>query len=130
MEHIHPSLKAHTQATRSERVADALATMIGSWHFIVFQTILVTVWVGINISAYIYAWDPYPFILLNLLFSTQAAYTAPIILQSQNRAAIRDRRQAMLDYETNVRAEHKIEQLTTEIKRLEEVYLKELVKRQ
>ncbi len=129
MEHVHPSLRAHAHATLSERVADRVATMIGSWQFIVVQTVIVTLWIGINVTAYVYAWDPYPFILLNLLFSTQAAYTAPIILQSQNRSAVRDRRQAMLDYETNVRAEHKIEQLTTEIKRLEEVYLKELVKR-
>jgi uncharacterized membrane protein len=77
-----------------ERIADAVAHGMGSWRFIIIQTVIVVVWMGANLAAVAFHWDPYPFILLNLLFSTQAAYAAPIIMMSQNRAAQRDKAQA------------------------------------
>lgn len=83
------------------RVADAVANGMGSWTFIIIQTILVIVWMGLNLLAFVHHWDVYPFILLNLLFSTQAAYAAPIIMMSQNRQNERDRMQAQADYQTN-----------------------------
>jgi uncharacterized membrane protein len=68
-----------------ERIADSAAGAIGSWRFIIIQTILVMIWVVLNIIAWDFKWDPYPFILLNLMFSVQAAYTGPILLLASNR---------------------------------------------
>ena len=73
----------------------------------------------LNIVAFIRHWDPYPFILLNLIFSTQAAYAAPIIMMSQNRQADRDRQQALEDYETNVAAKLEIEALQIQLNKIE-----------
>lgn len=64
------------------RLADAVAKCMGSWNFIIVQTILVAIWAGFNAVGFIYHWDVYPFILLNLVFSTQAAYAAPIIMMA------------------------------------------------
>ena len=73
----------------------------------------------LNIIAFISHWDPYPFILLNLLFSTQAAYAAPIIMMSQNRQSERDRIQAQADYQTNIDAKLEIEALTEKLNVME-----------
>jgi uncharacterized membrane protein len=101
------------------RLADAVAKGMGSWKFIILQTILVILWMGLNIVGFFYHWDVYPFILLNLLFSTQAAYAAPIIMMSQNRQSERDRLQAQADYQTNIEAKQEIEALTIMLSRLE-----------
>ncbi|MEI7503679.1 MAG: DUF1003 domain-containing protein [Paludibacter sp.] len=101
------------------RIADAVAKGMGSWSFIIFQTILVIFWMGLNLVGYFYHWDVYPFILLNLLFSTQAAYAAPIIMMSQNRQNERDRMHAEADYKTNLDAKKEIEALSILLKSLE-----------
>ncbi|HEX5148829.1 MAG TPA: DUF1003 domain-containing protein [Candidatus Limnocylindrales bacterium] len=72
------------------RIADRVTTFMGSWGFLVLQTILVAIWIGGNVVL-LFHFDPYPFILLNLAFSTQAAYAAPLILLAGNRASQRDR---------------------------------------
>lgn len=72
------------------RVADAVTTFLGSWRFLVIQTVVVAVWIAGNIVL-LFHFDPFPFILLNLAFSTQAAYAAPLILLAGNRQAVRDR---------------------------------------
>ncbi len=93
------------QRTLGERVADGFAAAVGSWPFIIAQTVLLTAWVIANVSWLIYRWDPYPFILLNLVLSFQAAYASPIIMMSQNRQAkIADRRN-QLDLQINLLAE-------------------------
>ena len=92
---------------------------MGSWRFIIIQTVLVILWMGLNMIGLIYHWDAYPFILLNLLFSTQAAYAAPIIMMSQNRQNERDRMHAQEDYQTNVEAKKEIEALTIKLNSLE-----------
>ncbi len=97
--------------TFGQRIADAMAHTIGSWPFIIGQTILVAFWVVLNLTAWVREWDPYPFILLNLMFSVQAAYAGPVIMMSQNRQAERDRMQAQSDFDTNVKAELEIEDL-------------------
>jgi len=74
-----------------EQIADKVASSMGSWRFIIVQTLVVILWVAINLAAVALRWDPYPFILLNLLFSTQAAYAAPVIMMSQNRQSAKDR---------------------------------------
>ena len=105
--------------TFGQRIADAVANGMGSWKFIIGQTLFVIVWMGLNIFAYVQHWDVYPFILLNLIFSTQAAYAAPIIMMAQNRQNARDRVQAQEDYQTNIDAKEEIESLQEQLNKLE-----------
>ena len=109
----------------AQRLADKVANGMGSWSFIITQSIIVAIWMILNIIGYVHHWDPYPFILLNLLFSTQAAYAAPIIMMSQNRQSERDRLQAMEDYNTNIDAKKEIEELQ---RRLNEIEVQKLDK--
>jgi uncharacterized membrane protein len=102
-----------------DRLADSVANGMGSWRFIIIQTVLVLLWMGLNLVGYMYHWDVYPFILLNLVFSTQAAYAAPIIMMAQNRQNDRDRMQAQADYQTNVDAKLEIEALAIKLNTLE-----------
>lgn len=106
--------------TRGQRLADGVAATIGSWRFIVLQSSAIVVWITGNVLSGASAWDPYPFILLNLLLSFQAAYTAPAIMMSQNRQSELDRRHAQTDYEINVKAELEIELLHEKIDILKE----------
>jgi uncharacterized membrane protein len=106
------------ESTFGERIADKVASGMGSWRFIIIQTIFVIMWMILNGIGIAFHWDAYPFILLNLLFSTQAAYAAPIIMMAQNRAADRDRLQAQNDYETNLESEHRIELLQQQVSHL------------
>lgn len=105
--------------TLGQRVADGTARALGSWPFIIGQTAFVVAWMALNVIGWANHWDPYPFILLNLMFSIQAAYSAPVIMMSQNRAAERDRYQAKADYETNVRSEHIAEQVLDKLDHME-----------
>ncbi len=107
------------QLTFGQKIADAVANGMGSWGFIIGQSIFVGIWIVINLIAYFQHWDPYPFILLNLLFSTQAAYAAPIIMMSQNRQEQRDRIQAEEDFRTNLKAKKEIEELQESLSRIE-----------
>lgn len=111
--------KHRETATIGERVADKVANGMGSWTFIIWQTAIVIIWMALNIVGFIQHWDPYPFILLNLIFSTQAAYAAPIIMMSQNRQNNRDRIQAQHDYDTNTEAKKEIEALQIHLSKIE-----------
>jgi len=111
--------KHRESLTTGQRVADVVAKGMGSWPFIIGQTIFVAFWIALNLVAFFKHWDPYPFILLNLMFSVQAAYAAPIIMMSQNRAAERDRFQAKADFDTNVKSEAEIEDLQRTLARIE-----------
>lgn len=106
--------------TRGQRLADGVAATIGSWRFIALQSTAIVLWIAGNALVGAHAWDPYPFILLNLLLSFQAAYTAPAIMMSQNRQSELDRRHAQTDYEINVKAELEIELLHEKIDILKE----------
>jgi uncharacterized membrane protein len=99
---------ADEHLTPGERIADGVARVMGSWTFIIVQTVLLACWIVLNVVAWIHHWDPYPFILLNLALSFQAAYSAPIIMMSQNRQAVKDRLAAEHDYTVNVHAEAEI----------------------
>ena len=89
--YLHPvNRKLLDEASRGERIADKVTGFLGSWRFIVIQSVIVLIWVAGNVFL-LFHFDPYPFILLNLAFSTQAAYAAPLILLAGNRASIRDR---------------------------------------
>lgn len=110
----------HTEEmTFGQRLADSVATGMGSWRFIIIQTLIVVLWMALNVVAIVYHWDPYPYILLNLLFSTQAAYAAPIIMMAQNRQNERDRAQADEDFRTNVEAKKEIEELQLRLNAIE-----------
>jgi uncharacterized membrane protein len=86
----HPVNQALDDAPLGARVADGVTGFMGSWKFIVIQTVIVALWIGGNIVL-LFDFDPAPFILLNLAFSTQAAYAAPLILLAGNRQSLRDR---------------------------------------
>src|SRR5579864_2836999 len=91
-DHKHPvNVIHHDEATFGEMVADKAAAGIGSWTFLIIQTIAVMCWLTLNIVGFVRHWDAFPFILLNLLFSVQAAYTGPVLLLAGNRQAQKDR---------------------------------------
>ena len=94
--------------TLGQKSSDMLAEWVGSWAFIILFLIMIFVWISVNLSVYFFKWDPYPFILLNLVLSCVAAIQAPIILMSQNRAAQRDRIRAEYDYRIDRKAEREI----------------------
>jgi len=107
------------QLTLGQRVADRVADTIGSWPFIIIQSILLVVWIVLNITAWIKGWDPYPFILLNLMLSFQAAYAGPVIMMSQNRQSSKDRLAAEIDHQVNTKAELEINNLMRRMDELE-----------
>ncbi|MGZ5924825.1 MAG: DUF1003 domain-containing protein [Rhizomicrobium sp.] len=106
--------------TLGQRIADIVASNMGSWRFIIIQSCILVVWIALNITAYVERWDPYPFILLNLALSFQAAYAAPFIMMSQNRQQDVDRMAAEHDYQINIKAELEIELLHEKIDKLRE----------
>ncbi len=111
--HEHPPVRNlndvyEEHRTRGDRVADRFAAVMGSWTFIIVQSALLFIWVLLNVTAWIMHWDPYPFILLNLALSFQAAYAAPIIMMSQNRQAAKDRLEAHQDFQVNQKAEEEV----------------------
>ncbi len=94
--------------TFGEKASDWATSKIGSWGFIMAQTIILLIWVFLNITAWINKWDPYPFIFLNLVVSLLASYTAPIIMMSQNRQDAKTRLESHNDYLINLKAEEEI----------------------
>jgi uncharacterized membrane protein len=110
------------------RISDAVAAMVGSWTFIIVQSVLLVIWMALNVTAWVQQWDPYPFILLNLVLSFQAAYAAPIIMMSQNRQAAIDRNEAKHDYDINIKAELEIELVHQKIDLLRETEIHELTR--
>jgi len=108
------------QLTAGQRIADAVAETMGSWRFIIIQSTVLLAWIALNITAWVQHWDPYPFILLNLALSFQAAYAAPFIMMSQNRQQDVDRKEAAADYQINIKAELEIELLHQKLDELRE----------
>lgn len=113
--------------TFSQRLADDLVTLMGSWRFIIFQTIFLAAWLVLNFYGIVHQWDPYPFVFLNLVVAIQAAYAAPIIMMSQNRQGERDRLQAEADFKTNKAAKKEIEALQIAIARIENDKLAQII---
>jgi uncharacterized membrane protein len=114
---------AEEQLTIGQRIADWVADLIGSWRFIIVQTSALTVWIILNLTAWAYHWDPYPFILLNLMLSFQAAYSGPFIMMSQNRQAAKDRIAAEIDHQVNQKAELEVGLLLQRVDDLEQQIL-------
>ncbi len=125
-QHNHPPVSNPNEVEAkelrpSQRIADKVAEIIGSWPFIIIQSILLVIWISMNVylavhQAAIKAFDPYPFILLNLALSFQAAYTGPIVMMSQNRQSEKDRIMAQSDYQCNQTAEEEIRLLMEHLK--------------
>ena len=112
------STRAERRLTLGQRFADRVAATMGSWPFIIVQSIILVVWIILNLTAYVQRWDPYPFILLNLVLSFQAAYAAPFIMMSQNRQQDIDRAAADTDHKVNLKAELEIELLHQKVDEL------------
>jgi uncharacterized membrane protein len=113
----HPALRdlPHDHLTAGQKAADRLTGFCGSWTFILSLGVMIAIWISLNVMMIVLKWDPYPFIVLNLVLSCVAAVEAPIILMSQNRAAERDRMQARYDYLINRKAAKEIEELHKKI---------------
>jgi uncharacterized membrane protein len=111
----NPNELIETESTFGERIADAVARFGGSWAFIISFLLVLVVYAGINIVLRGSAWDPYPFILLNLFLSMLAAIQAPVIMMSQNRQDTKDRLRGELDYDVNRRAESEIQGLANKL---------------
>lgn len=124
LRHIQPSAKPRTYG---EYLADRIAAIVGSWSFILSQTALLALWIVLNVVGWVQHWDPYPFILLNLVLSFQAAFTAPVLMMAQNRQSEIDRQKAQLDYDVNLRAELDIEALHEKIDLLRQEDITRLV---
>ncbi len=120
--HDHPPVRNvndlfSEKMTPGQKVADRVAAVVGSWTFIIIQSCLLFAWMVVNVylvvmigrPGFLAAWDPYPFILLNLVLSFQAAYTGPVVMMSQNRQNEKDRLEAVQDYEINRKAEKEVE---------------------
>ena len=112
--------KSEIKLTVGQFVADWVASTMGSWRFIIIQSVILLFWIALNVTAFVQQWDPYPFILLNLALSFQAAYAAPFIMMSQNRQQDIDRKQAENDFQINIKAELEIELLHQKIDSLRE----------
>jgi uncharacterized membrane protein len=116
------------QLSFGERLSDTITKVMGSWHFIIWQTVIVMLWMTLNIIGLVRHWDVYPFVLLNLIFSTQSAYAAPIIMMSQNRQNQRDREQALHDYQVNIAAKEEIEEIQRQLSKIEVDKLDKILK--
>lgn len=113
----HPLLSE--KLSFGQKAADHLTSRMGSWYFIITFLIFMALWISINIFAWRSGWDPYPFILLNLVLSCLAAVQAPIILMSQNRENQKDRVRAEYDYHVNRKAEREIQEIKKQLDRIE-----------
>jgi uncharacterized membrane protein len=129
--HEHPPVRDINQEVdrrtrRRERIADDLGHMIGSWTFVIFQAVLLVLWLVLNIVSFLRHWDGYPFLLLNLVLSFQAAFAVPILLMALNRAANRDRLAAQQAYQEGVKAEEELKSVMNHLEVQDEVMLQVL----
>ncbi|MEJ1930835.1 DUF1003 domain-containing protein [Nostoc sp. NIES-2111] len=117
---------SNEELTQGQKLADKLANQVGSWKFLICQSTILAGWVGMNLAPGVPHWDESPFIMLNLVFSFASAYTAPIVLMSQNRQSDTDRRNADIDHQVNLRASQNIELLHQKLDELHSQRLNEL----
>ncbi|MCY7332798.1 MAG: DUF1003 domain-containing protein [Pseudanabaena sp. CAN_BIN31] len=122
-----PSKQKYSESSRGQRIADVVTSTVGSWRFIIIQSSLLGLWILLNIISWIKHWDEYPFILLNLALSFQAAYATPFILMSQNRQSEIDRDKAKQDLDIDLKAEEEIESLHQKIDSLKDKEIAELI---
>ena len=113
-----PPGKEAPKATPGQRAAEFVAQHVGSWRFIILQSFFLFAWVVLNTVSLIRHWDPYPFILMNLMLSLQAAYTAPMILMAQNRQADHDRKVVYAGYYISAHTNKKVRDMSEKIDNL------------
>ena len=126
--HDHPPVinvneEMDQKLTAGQKIADKVASTVGSWPFIIIQSTILAAWLVLNSLVLIYHWDPYPFILLNLMLSFQAAYAAPFVMMSQNRQSEKDRLTAQNDYQTDIKGEVEIRNLMDHLDHQDKVLL-------
>ena len=131
--HDHPAIidvnaVEDNKLTAGQKIADGVAATVGSWRFIIIQSCILALWLALNITGIVFRWDPYPFILLNLMLSFQAAYAAPFVMMSQNRQSEKDRLTAQNDYVTDCKGEEEIRFIMEHLDHQDTVIL-QLVKR-
>ena len=131
--HNHPPIinvnkVADERLTTGQRIADGVAATMGSWRFIIVQSCILVAWLILNSIAWIKHWDSYPFILLNLALSFEAAYAAPIIMMSQNRQAAKDRIMAESDYHCNTKGEEETRNIMDHLDH-QDVVIMQIIKR-
>ena len=131
--HDHPAIinvnkVADERLTAGQRVADGVAATMGSWRFIIIQSCILVAWLVLNSVAWINHWDNYPFILLNLALSFEAAYAAPIIMMSQNRQASKDRLMVESDYHCNTKGEEETRNIMDHLDH-QDVVIMQIIKR-
>lgn len=117
---VPPSLRDEIPPTPGQRAAEWVASMVGSWRFIIVQSSIIAIWMILNVTGVFQTWDAYPFILLNLMLSLQAAYTAPMILMAQNRQAEKDRRILYGDYDLDESTNRALLETLEVLKRMED----------
>ena len=122
--HIKENYVLDLSRTFGQKASDHLTKWAGSWIFIILVGIFITAWIYLNITAYTQQWDPWPFIILNLVLSCLAALQAPVILMSNNRQAERDRQRSGYDYAVNRKAEREIQQIKKQLDRIERFMIK------
>lgn len=111
----HPVITGKKKLTLAQRAADAMTEYMGSWLFIILFLIFLFAWMAVNWYGWVNHWDPYPFILLNLVLSMISALQAPIIMMSQNRQAERDRVAAKYDYAVNRKVDREVQAIQEEL---------------
>ena len=104
-----------------------MASWVGSWKYIIVQSVVLIIWMILNVVSIIEHWDPYPFIFLNLVVAFVAVYTAPIILMSQNRSEERDRKKFEIDLATDRKSEKEIEEIKIQLNRIEHDKIKKIL---
>lgn len=129
--HEHPPVRdvnheIDRRRSRGQRVAEDFSRVIGSWTFVLFQAVLLVIWLIVNLVAFLRHWDGYPFLLLNLILSFQAAFIAPIVLMALNRSAHRDRLAAQQVFQEGVKQEEELKAVMTHLEVQDEVMLQVL----
>ncbi len=124
-QHINVNEIHDEQLTIGQRIADQVATVMGSWNFLIGQALLLTIWFIINSVAWFYHFDAYPYILCNLLMSAQAAFATPLIMMSQNRQATKDRLTAENTYKVDVKSEQEVRAILAHMEAQDEELLKQ-----
>ena len=113
--------------TFGQKAADKITAGMGSWKFLIIQSCILVVWIILNVLGWLQHWDPFPFILLNLMLSFQAAYTAPIIMMSQNRTTEMDRKKVEIDLAMDRKTDRDIIKIQKQLNRLENNKLKRIL---
>ena len=129
--HEHPPVRdvnheIDRRRSRGQQIAEDFARVIGSWTFVVFQALLLVLWLVVNAVGFLHHWDGYPFLLLNLILSFQAAFIAPIVLMALNRSALRDRLAAQQMFQEEVKQEEEVKAVMTHLEVQDEVMLQVL----